>query len=485
MSTSPDFDMVLFGGTGDLVMRKLLPALYHAHQAGLLARNGRILALGRQVLTRDGYLAQASPLVRPHLEGDTETAWLDFCGRLDYQQLDANRPEDYPALAAKLGHDPARVVVCYLATAPALFSMICQQLAEVGLNHGQVRVVLEKPLGHDLASSNAINDAVARHFGEEQLYRIDHYLGKESVQNLMALRFGNVLFEPLWRREWVQSVQITIAEELGVEGRGEFYDRTGALRDMMQNHLLQLLCMVTMEPPASLDADAIRGEKLKVLKALRPFSPEDVAAKTVRGQYGAGAVAGQLVAGYQSEEGIAPHSHTETFVALKAEIDNWRWAGVPFFLRTGKRMQQRVAEIVITFHDVPHKLFPLAPTCRSGNRLVIELQPEESVRLWFQAKEPGDGMNLQPVFLNLDFHETFRVRRVDAYERLLLDVIRGRLALFMRREELVEAWRWVEPILDAWQQGKALPRPYPAGTWGPPAASALPARDGVTWHEEC
>ncbi|MGL6070545.1 MAG: glucose-6-phosphate dehydrogenase, partial [Craterilacuibacter sp.] len=252
MNTSPDFDMVLFGGTGDLVMRKLLPALYHARRAGLLAKGGRILALGRQALTRDAYLELAARLVRPHLDKDNDAAWQDFAATLDYLRLDATAPDDYPALAGSIGHDPARVVVCYLATAPVLFSTICAQLARVGLNREQVRVVLEKPLGHDLASSNAINAAVAQYFGEEQLYRIDHYLGKESVQNLLALRFGNVLFEPLWRREWVQSVQITIAEELGVEGRGEFYDRTGALRDMLQNHLLQLLCMVAMEPPASL-----------------------------------------------------------------------------------------------------------------------------------------------------------------------------------------------------------------------------------------
>jgi glucose-6-phosphate 1-dehydrogenase len=354
----------------------------------------------------------------------------------------------------------------------------------VGLNHANVRVVLEKPLGHDLASSNAINAAVGQCFTENQIYRIDHYLGKESVQNLMAIRFGNVLFEPLWRREWINDVQITIAEELGVEERGEFYDQTGALRDMVQNHLLQLLCIVAMEPPVSMAEDAVRDEKLKVLKALKPFTNESVIAKTVRGQYRAGAINGAPVVGYREEHNVAPESDTETFVALQADIANWRWAGVPFFLRSGKRMQERVTEIVINFRNVPHSVFPVPAGLHAANRLVISLQPRESVRLYFLAKEPGDGMNLRPTYLNLDFHATFKVRWADAYERLLLDVIRGRLALFMRRDELAQAWSWVEPIIDSWQQVSIAPKPYTAGSWGPSASSALLSRTGSLWHEE-
>lgn len=482
---TPVFDMVLFGGTGDLVMRKLLPSLYQAHAAGLLNADGRVLALGRKGFTRDEYLDYVEQHARAHVkEAYSDAVWQQFLSRLDYLPLDASKPADYPALAERLGDIGGRNVVCYLATVPHLFAPICEHLAAVGLNGDTVRVVLEKPLGNDLESSNAINDEVARYFKEQQLYRIDHYLGKESVQNLMAIRFGNALFEPLWRREWVHDVQITIAEDLGVEGRGDFYDLTGALRDMVQNHLLQLLCMVAMEPPASLEADAIRDEKLKVLKALRRFDQQDVAAKAVRGQYKAGAVGGAAVDGYLSEPGIPADSNTETFVAIKAEVDNWRWAGVPFFLRTGKRMAERLAEIVINFRDVPCPLFPSPVGCHTANRLVIRLQPDESIRMYFLAKEPGDTMHLQPAYLNLDFHEMFKVRRADAYERLLLDVIRGRLALFMRRDELIEAWRWVEPIMEAWQHSTIPPKQYTAGTWGPAASSALLSRDGIAWHEE-
>lgn len=482
----PVFYIVLFGGTGDLVMRKLLPALFQAHTAGLLHPEGKILALGRKTFSRDDYLAYIEHRVPGRIKQIfSPENWQSFLARIDYLAIDVNDVGDYPILANRIGYDPMQVVVCYLATATSLFTHICHHLATAGLNTKNVRVVLEKPLGIDLLSSNAINDAVACYFSEEQLYRIDHYLGKESVQNLMAIRFANALFEPLWRREWVHDVQITIAEDLGVEGRGGFYDQTGALRDMVQNHLLQLLCIVAMEPPAAMEADAIRDEKLKVLKALRPFDLNDVSTKTVRGQYKAGAIGGLPVPGYRSEAGIPENSYTETFVALKAEIENWRWAGVPFFLRTGKRLQERVAEIVINFRGVPLNLFPSPIGCHNANRLVIRLQPDESIRLYFLAKEPGDTMRLQPAYLNLDFYEMFKVRRADAYERLLLDVIRGRLALFMRRDEVVEAWRWVEPIMTAWNHSTSPPKFYTAGTWGPAAASALLSRDGVAWHEEC
>ncbi|MHB1666203.1 MAG: glucose-6-phosphate dehydrogenase [Thiomonas sp.] len=485
MTTSPPFDIVLFGGTGDLVMRKLLPALYQAHKAGLLHPLGRILALGRKDADRAAYLAQMEAQARPHVQADFDAAvWATFAERILYCKLDAEQPADFDALAQALAGNGGRITVCYLATAPVLFTGICAQLARVGLNHPGVRVVLEKPLGRDLASSNAINAEVGRHFAEDQLYRIDHYLGKESVQNLMAIRFGNTLFEPLWRREWVDNVQITIAEDLGVEGRGEFYDKTGALRDMVQSHLLQLLCMVAMEPPATLEANAIRDEKLKVLNALKPFSESDVAANSVRGQYRAGAIGGQPVVGYLDEARIAPGSRTETFTAIKAEIANWRWAGVPFFLRTGKRMPERLAEVVISFRKVPLALFPGPSMERASNRLVIQLQPDESIQLYFLAKEAGDGMRLQPTYLNLDFDATSQHRRADAYERLLLDVIRGNLGLFMRRDELEAAWHWVEPILAGWNNSTLPPKPYTAGTWGPAASSALLSRDGVAWHEE-
>lgn len=485
MATTPAFDIVFFGGTGDLAVRKLIPALYQAHKAGTLHPEGRIFALGRKAIGIDGYLRVLEQRVKPALGASyDDAAWNSFIQRLHFHTLDANSAPDYQALVQAIGNSPDRVTVCYLATAPDLFITICQHLAQVGLNHPCVRVVLEKPLGHDLASSNTINEAVGQYFTENQIYRIDHYLGKESVQNLMAIRFSNTLFEPLWRREWIDNIQITIAEELGVEERGEFYDRTGALRDMLQSHLLQLLCIVAMEPPASLSEDAIRDEKLKVLKSLKPFSTEDVLAKSVRGQYRSGAINGKPVVAYREENHVAPDSNTETFVALQAEVSNWRWAGVPFFLRTGKRMQERVAEIVINFRDVPHALFPMPLGLHSANRLVIRLQPKESVRLYFLAKEPGDAMSLQPTYLNLDFHTMFKARWADAYERLLLDVIRGRLALFMRRDEQAQAWTWVEPILDCWGKYASAPKTYTAGSWGPAASSALASRAGFLWHEE-
>jgi glucose-6-phosphate 1-dehydrogenase len=344
-------------------------------------------------------------------------------------------------------------------------------------------VVLEKPLGHDLASAQAINVAVGRHFEERQIYRIDHYLGKETVQNLMVLRFGNAIFGPLWQAPYIKSVQITVAESVGVGSRAGFYDGTGAMRDMVQNHLLQLLCIVAMEPPVSLDPDAVRDEKLKVLRSLRTMSMVDIARDTVRGQYSAGAVAGAAVKGYLEEDKVPPHSQTETFVALRAQINNWRWANVPFFLRTGKRMQQQLSEIVIEFADLPFSIIPSGPR-NCTNRLVIQLQPQESIQLQMMAKEPGSGMHMRPVTLNLDLQQAFTTRRAEAYERLLIDVVRGRLTHFMRRDELEAAWAWVDPILAGWHELRDAPRSYNAGTFGPAAASALMAREGLVWSEE-
>lgn len=483
---TPLFDMVLFGGTGDLAMRKLIPALYHAHTAALLHPEGRIWALGRRDVGREGYLAQLQHEAVAHIRsGWNDAAWESFCKRIHYLQLDAQNPADFARLAGTLNApESGSEIICYLSTAPTLFIPICQHLAQAGLNSHNVRIVLEKPLGNDLASSNAINDAVAQYFSEAQTYRIDHYLGKESVQNLLAIRFANVLFEPLWQRQWIDHVQITIAESLGVAGRADFYDGTGALRDMVQNHLLQLLCMVAMEPPACLDADAVRDEKLKVLHALKPWSPETVAENVVRGQYRAGAVDGTAVAGYLEEDDVARGSRTETFVALKTEIQNWRWAGVPFFLRTGKRMQEKLAEIVVQFRQVPLQLFPAVGGSPTPNRLVIRLQPEEDIRLYLQAKRPGSDLSVEPTYLTLDFFDVFDGRRAEAYERLLLDVINGKLGLFMRRDELVAAWEWVSPIMAYWQHRASTPKPYTAGTWGPSAAAALLARDNAVWHEE-
>ncbi|MCJ0764958.1 glucose-6-phosphate dehydrogenase [Variovorax terrae] len=482
------FDLVLFGGTGDLAWRKLMPALFQAFRHGTLPADGRIIGVARDDLSDDQYRA----LIQSRFEAvegakrPSAEEFARFGALLHFLRMDLSKPDDYARLAASLKQRNADTVVMYVATAPALFTAVCEQIAAAGLNGPHTRVVLEKPLGHDLASNRAINDTVRRCLGERQVFRIDHYLGKPSVQNLFALRFGNALFEPLWRRETIANIQITIAEDLGVEKRGAFYDSTGALRDMVQNHALQLLCAIGMEPPINAHADAIRDEKLKVLRSLKPWTPESLSQHVVRGRYQAGTVHGGRVAGYLEEPGVDSHSRTETFVALRTEIANWRWAGVPFYIRTGKRLAGRDARIEVNFRPAPHAIFtsPLG----SANRLVIKLQPQDGLELHLLAQGQDNRRNAQalaPVQLDLDFDKRFGTERVGAYERLLLDVIDGRLNLFVRSDEQEEAWRWVEPILDAWRSDTQGPRPYAAGTWGPSAASAMIARDGYCWSEEC
>ncbi|MFT3734219.1 MAG: glucose-6-phosphate dehydrogenase [Rhodocyclaceae bacterium] len=483
MSAGVASDVVLFGGTGDLVMRKLIPALFHLHSLGLLDDGCRIVAVAREQFDGDAYRHLVADKAHSFLhEGYAEAAWSAFLARLEYVGCDVRDVASFESLRGRLQSGGPRLF--YLSTTPALFSPICRNLAASGLIQGDSRVIVEKPLGHDLASSQAINDEIGACFREDQIFRIDHYLGKEPVQNLLALRFGNSLFEPLWRREWVSDVQITVAETIGVGSRGEFYNSTGAMRDMIQNHILQLLCIVAMEPPASISPDAVRDEKLKVLRALRPIVGEGIATHTVRGQYRAGAVEGEVVPGYLEEAGIPAGSCTETFVAIKAEIDSWRWAGVPFYLRTGKRMQDKLAEIVVNFRQMPHSIFGSGALGRFANRLVIQMQPNETVLLHMMAKQPGEVMRLEPVKLDLDFREAFRTERLEAYARLLMDALRGNLTLFVRRDEQEAAWRWVEPVMTAWAESEQLPRTYNAGTWGPAAASALLVRDGFAWHEE-
>jgi glucose-6-phosphate 1-dehydrogenase len=413
-----------------------------------------------------------------------------FAALLHFVRVDLSKPGDFQRLAVALRERHANTVVLYLATAPALFTAACEQLAAAGLNTPHTRLVLEKPLGHDLASNRSINAAVREVLSEKQIFRIDHYLGKPSVQNLFALRFGNALFEPLWRRENIANIQITIAEDLGVAKRGAFYDSTGALRDMVQNHALQLLCAIGMEPPINAHADAIRDEKLKVLRSLKPWSGESLGQHVIRGQYTGGRVDGEPVAGYREEAGVDPQSNTETFVALRAEIANWRWAGVPFYIRTGKRLAGRDSHIVVNFRPAPHAIY--RSPAGAANRLVINLQPKDGLELHLLAQGPEDRQRargatqtLSPVQLDLDFDKRFGAERVGAYERLLLDVIDGRLNLFVRSDEQEEAWRWVEPILEHWRHDASGPRPYAAGTWGPSASSAMIARDGFCWSEEC
>jgi glucose-6-phosphate 1-dehydrogenase len=485
MQLLPTFDLVLFGGTGDLAMRKLLPAMYWRFACGQVSPESRIIGAARGELSRQDYLAQVRATCETHLgEEFEEKTWQGFAERLSYSKVDAKHDADFGNLAQTLGGRENHIRIFFLSTAPDLFAPICEGLARHSIVTPQSRVVLEKPLGHDRTSSAHINERVGSIFQEHQIFRIDHYLGKETVQNLLALSFGNTLFEPLWRRGRVQHVQITVAEDLGVERRADFYDQTGALRDMVQNHLLQLLCIIAMEPPATSDPDAMRDEKLKVLRALRPLVGREVLAKTVRGQYKAGAAKGQPVVGYLQEKNVPADSTTETFVALKVEIDSWRWAGVPFYLRTGKRLQERQTEIVVVFEDVPHSIYERPDAAHALNRLVIQLQPDENITLTVLAKSPGEGMRLKPVNLSLDFSQTFKTRSLDAYERLLTDVVKGNLTLFMRRDELDAAWAWVDPIRDAWQQYDEVPKAYTAGSWGPAAASALIGRDGFAWRNE-
>jgi glucose-6-phosphate 1-dehydrogenase len=475
-------DMLIFGGAGDLSIRKLLPALYMAHLHGNLPPSTRIIAVGRHDYGRVGYIDFVQQQSQPFIDirNFDSKAWDEFLQMLDYVAMDATQPDGYAALANVSRQGVERAF--YLATAPSLFTSICDNLASCGLIDQASRVVLEKPLGHDLESARKINADVGRHFSESQIYRIDHYLGKETVQNLMVLRFGNSILEPLWRAPNIASVQITVAETVGVGSRAGFYDGTGALRDMVQNHLLQLLCIIAMEPPVSLDPDAVRDEKLKVLRSLRRMTLGDIARDTVRGQYAGGAVNGEAVKSYRDEADVPPGSRTETFVALRTYVDTWRWANVPFFLRTGKRMQKRLSQIVIEFADPPFSIFPDAPKNRA-NRLVIQLQPEESVQLQLMAKQPGSGMQMLPVNLNLDLQSAFSQRRAEAYERLLIDVVRGRLTHFMRRDELEAAWSWADPILEGWESLREAPHSYTAGSWGPDASAALLARQGLAWIE--
>jgi glucose-6-phosphate 1-dehydrogenase len=481
------FDLVVFGATGDLSFRKLMPALYWRERDQQMPEDSRIVAVARSDLTTEAYLAKVEAACRRDMDGQgfEPEVFARFARRLAYVRLDAARREHWDGLAAALAGGEDRPRLFYLATSPELFGPICQGAGAAGLVTPASRVVLEKPIGHDLASAIRINDEVGSVFDETQVYRIDHYLGKESVQNLLALRFANSMFETVWNRAHIDHVQITVAETVGVEGRGAYFDRAGALRDMVQNHILQLLCLVAMEPPTRLDAHSVRDEKLKVLNSLRPLEGAEVAQRTVRGQYRAGVADGRTVPGYLDELASAVPSRTETFVALKAEVENWRWAGVPFYLRTGKRLPTRVSEIVIQFHKVPHSIFPASAGAAEPNRLVIRLQPDDGITLALMAKDPGPGgLRLRLAPLDIRFADAFKVRYPDAYERLLMDVVRGNATLFMRRDEVEAAWRWIEPIHATWLQNDDAPKAYIAGTWGPTAAIALIERDGRTWSED-
>lgn len=480
------FDLVVFGGTGDLAARKLLPAMYQRDRAGQLHDEGRIICVSRRAQSDEAY----HDFVRKSLKAHVKSADLDkeiverFIARVHYRAADAVGDAGWAELAELLSVAASTVRAFYFAVSPDLFAPISEQIGRFSLVTPESRVVLEKPLGKNGEGARAVNEAVGKVFSESQIFRIDHYLGKETVQNLMALRFANRMFEPLWNSTHIDHIQITVAEDLGVGDRGGYYDTSGALRDMVQNHILQLLCLTAMEPPDAFEADAVRDEKLKILKALKRIDERNAEVATVRGQYRKGSVAGQPTKGYLEDLG-APESDTETFVAIRAEIANWRWAGVPFYLRTGKRLAARTSEIVVNFRPISHSIFDHTAGRISQNRLIIRLQPDEGMTLEVMIKDPGPGgMRLRSIPLDMSFVETFGVSNPDAYERLLMDVIRGNQTLFMRHDEVAAAWNWIDPILNAWKTNGQRVHHYPAGAWGPSASIAIIERDGRTWLED-
>jgi glucose-6-phosphate 1-dehydrogenase len=475
------FDFVIFGATGDLSLRKIIPALWHRHADGKLPDETRIVLVARSAETAAAIAGNALPFIEKASGPVDQADWEAFGRRLSYQAIDVMTANGFDGLRETL-ETVERNRVFYLSLSPSLFGATCQQLDANGLINERTRVVLEKPLGRDLAGAQEINDAVAKVLTEHQTYRIDHYLGKETVQNLLALRFANRLFETQWNAAGIDHVQITVAETVGVGSRGNYYDQYGALRDMVQNHILQLLCLVAMEPPVANTADSVRDEKVKVLSALKPIGPAEFSDNVVFGQYRDGLVAGEAVGGYVSELD-ADASTTETFVALKAEVHNWRWAGVPFYLRTGKRLPTRASEIVVTFKPVPHLIFDAEAGHVQPNRLIMRLQPDEGLKLFLMSKTPGPGgVRLQSTALNLSFAEAFDGARMpDAYERLLMDTARGNQTLFMRRDEVEAAWRWIDPILEEKARRNLKPELYAAGTWGPRDADHLIRDDDRSW----
>lgn len=487
-SVANHFDIIIFGGTGDLSYRKLLPALYRSESEGKLSEDVRIFATSRKSeFDTEQFVINAQQKVKEFLsdaEWD-EAIWDTFKARLTYLSLDTgNYDERWDYLASQLDQTK-KDSIFYFALPASVYGSTCANIAKAGLATENARVILEKPIGYDFASAEEVNAAVAEHFPESNIYRIDHYLGKETVQNLLALRFTNALFEHLWDARSIDHVQITLAETVGLEGRAGFYDGAGAMRDMMQNHLLQLLCLVAMDPPISMDPEMIRSEKVKVLKSLRPILGEDVTKDTVCGQYSAGHLQGKPAPSYleelRNEKGPDADSKTETYVAIRAHIDNWRWAGVPFYLRTGKRMKARYAEIVIEYKSVSHRVYDRSAGEVAPNRLIIRLQPDETIQLVLNNKVLNSSeMALQPVTLNLELDSEFQRLNSDAYKRLLMDAAEGNPTLFIHREEIQQAWNWIDPIINAWKPVR--PKPYDAGSWGPNEADMMIQQDGRLWY---
>jgi len=479
--------LVIFGATGDLAQRMLLPSLYCLQRDGLLPQDLKVLCTARSALSVEAFHQTVSDSIVKRVPSSDQDAksLSELLARVSYQSASLDDAAAMSALCTRIAAMRIGDVVYHLSTAPRWYVSICEALGAAGLGGAGTRVMLEKPIGSDLSSAIAINDGVGRVFDEDRVFRVDHYLGKEGVQNLLALRFGNALFEPLWNARHIEQVQITVAETVGLESRGDYYDESGAMRDMVQNHLLQLLCLVAMEPPSQFDPSAVRNEKLKVLRSLRTIGEAEVGTHSVYGQYTGGAIDGQAVPAYKDEIGRA--SSTETFVGLRAHIDNWRWSGVPFYLRTGKRMPRRVTEIYLQFRAVPHSIFARTGARMEANALVIQLQPEERIAMVLMTKTPGldrNGLRLSQVALDLDLHDAFeQFRRRLAYERLYLDALEGNGTLFVRCDETEAAWQWIDGIINGWRASGQGPRSYPAGTWGPSSAVTLTERHGHSWRE--
>ena len=486
---------VIFGGTGDLNARKLAPALYNLFLDGWMPQQFSIIGTGRTKLTDEQFRAKLMDDVNQFSRSGkvAKAKWDVFSKNVFYQASDINDFETYKEFGKKIEAHNAdwktkANVIYYLAVSPNFFPIIAENISKAKLAEDpeKTRIVIEKPFGHDLESAKELNEQLANIFNEKQIYRIDHYLGKETVQNIMAFRFANSIMEPLWNRNYIEHVQISVTEQLGVEERGDYYDGAGAMRDMMQNHLLQLLCLVAMESPVNFSADEVRNREVDVLRAMRRFGPEDIRTSAVRGQYASGWMQGKQVPGYREEPKVNPESNTETFAAVKFFIDNWRWQGVPFYLRTGKRLHQSASTITIQFKDVPHLVFPAEATeSWQQNRLIISIQPEMSIRLQVQAKRPGIDMVLNAVDMVFDYKGTYTQQAPEAYETLLLDTMLGDQTLFMRGDQVEEGWALIMPILNAWIHKKSLTFPnYSADSWGPESAEALIARDGFTWFTQ-
>jgi len=488
--------LVIFGATGDLTSRKLVPALYSLRNQDLMPEKFTLLGVGRSAKTTEDFRVEmANAITTSSEEKESDFSHItDFTRCFEYQRTDFFNPADYEELKLvieKLGvkYGTGGNVIFYMATPPSLYETISTNLSKAGLGVQTVgfrRFIIEKPFGYDLETARQLNRTLHKLVLEDQIFRIDHYLGKETVQNLMVARFANGIFEPLWNRNYVQWIEITSAENIGVEERGGYYDAAGALRDMVQNHLLQMTGLTAMEPPSSLDADAIRNEVLKVFQSFQPITEEDVEKQVIRGQYTASKIRGECVTGYRYEKGVDVHSRTETYVAMKFFINNWRWGGVPFYIRTGKRLPTRVTEVVIHFKQTPHHLFQRVVGKLSGNQLIIRIQPDEGILLKFDMKEPGAGFKVKNV--NMDFHyrDLADIRVPSAYERLLYDVMLGDSTLFSRDDEVETAWKFIEPIQKAWKNNPAIKvYGYPAGTWGPEPSNSLIEGEGLTWRYPC